>query len=230
MLKPIIKNPKLSNNTKTNFNNSFIYDFGLEDVYNSRRPYIWTWGVKAQERFHLPITYHNNGAAEGNKHYAFKQQVHDYVYENYYLNNECKFFVTTELEQVRSPFTSYLDGAEKVYYTLDVCVIRIKDNQIFDIEIDGKDHITKGNIMRDDRRDRWLKSRYGVLTHRINYNEYNDNVNFQDIDEFISQLACKNENYDIQKRMPVDKSNAIKAVKRKKSINYSRKKNDRGQN
>lgn len=222
MLKPTIKNPKLSNNKKTNFNNSFIYDFGLDDIYNQYRPYVWTWGVKAQERFHLPITYYSK-SGESDKHYRFKQQVHDYVYENYYLNNDCKFFVTTELEQINSPFMSYLDGAEKVFYTLDVCVIRMSDNQIFDIEIDGKDHLTRGNIMRDERRDRWLQSRYGVFTHRINYNEY-DNVNFKDIDKFISQPACKNEYYDINKQGLVDNSHAVKAIKKKKrESNYSKK-------
>lgn len=221
MLKPTIKNPKLSNNKKTNFNNSFIYDFGLDDSFTESRSYVWTWGVKAQERFHLPITFMNTGA-ESTRHYSFKQQAHDYIYENYYLNNDCKFFVTTELEQIEEPFTSYIDGAEKVFYTLDVCIVRLKDNQIFDIEIDGKDHLTRGNIMRDDRRDRWLRDRYGILTHRIDYNQ-NENINFKNIDKFISQPAAKNEHYDIHKRYTIP-TDSEERIRRKRA--GAKKKND----
>lgn len=207
MLKPTITNPKLTTGKTTNFNNSFLFDFDLMDADNIQRKYIWTYGKKAQERFHLPITYHSK-SEEGVKHYRLKQQAHDYIYENYYLDNECKYFVTTELEQVDFPFTSYLDGEEKVFYTLDVCVIRMEDNQVFNIEIDGKDHLTRGNLLRDERRDRWLQDRYGVFTHRIDYNEY-DNVNFKHIDKFISQPACVNTHYNVH-------TGAVLDVRRKK--------------
>ena len=217
MLKPTITNPNLNNGKKTNFNNSFLFDFGLVDnPYSLDRSYIWTYGINAQQRFHLPITYMNAGK-ESPQHYKLKQQAHDYVYENYYMNEcECKYFVTSELEQIESPFKSYIDGAEKVFYTMDVCVIRFSDNQVFDIEIDGVDHYTRGNLMRDERRDLWLKERYGILTHRIDYNEY-DNVNFKDIDKFISQPACINEQYDIHARFHRKPPNPSK---KRKKVNF----------
>jgi len=215
MLKPTIKNPKLSKGKKSNFNDSFLYDFGLTDDDYACRSYIWTYGVKAQQRFHLPITYMSQGE-EGKKHYRLKQQAHDYVYENYYLNNECLYFVTTELEQIDSPFKSYIDGEEKVFYTMDVCVIRYSDNQVFNIEIDGVDHLRRGNMMRDERRDLWLNSRYGILTHRIDYNEYDD-INFKDIDKFISQPAVKNPNYDVHNMRPVG---SIKKMKLRKKTQF----------
>jgi hypothetical protein len=216
MRKPTIANPRLTNSKKTNFDNSFLYDFGLLDSYGDERSHTWVYDKKAQERFHIPITYMSKDE-EGTKHYRLKQQAHDYVYENYYLNNECKFFVTTELEQVNRPFISYIDGEEKVFYTMDVCVIRFDDNQIFNIEIDGREHLTPGNMMRDERRHRWLNDRYGVLTHRIDYNEY-DNVNFKDIDKFISQPAAINQNYNrTGKGLPTKLTDSEERLRRKKA-------------
>lgn len=183
---------------KSNFGNQFLKDFKLH--YTNRKfpdgaytaGYEWVYSKEALERFHLPITYRNpnpNGS-EGPKHYGLKQMVHDYIYENYYLENECKFLVTTELEQKENNFWSYIDGKKPVYFTLDVCVIRDSDCQVFDIEIDGPEHYTRGGMMKAEIRDEWLLDRYGVLTYRID--EADDEPNYKQIDKFISQPAVLN--------------------------------------
>lgn len=191
------KEKRLNNNSQ--FNNDFLIDFRLIQSNRTelkgkywRSTTDWVYSQKALDRFHQPVTFKNpnpNGS-EGPKHYGLKQLVHDYIYENYYLENECKFLVTTELEQKNSPFYSYMDGKIPVYFTLDVCVIRESDHQVFDIEIDGPEHYTKKGMMKADIRDEWLKDRYGVLTYRID--EADDEPNYKKIDKFISQPAVKN--------------------------------------
>lgn len=211
--------PKPSQLKKSNFDDSFLYDFGLmgikRDHYSGtdvHRKYIWEYSKKALDRFHLPITYRNQNGPESDVHYKFKQKIHDYIYEQYYLSEGCKFYVTTELEQIMNPFPYVFDSEEKIFYTLDVCAIREKDNQIFDFEIDkGKEHYTKMGIMRAEIRDRLLKDRYGVFTMRIDPNEYSD-INPKKIDEFISQPACKNPYYDIHNKRLVNSP-----VKKKKN-------------
>ena len=158
---------------KTNeFGNDFLIDFklfhGKLKLEDGTWPKgnEWIYSKKAIERFHQPVTYKNpnpNGN-EGPKHYGLKQVVHDYIYDNYYLQNGCKFLVTTELEQKENNFWSYIDGKKPVYFTLDVCVIRDSDCQVFDIEIDGPEHYTRGGMMKAEIRDEWLLDRYGVLT------------------------------------------------------------------
>jgi hypothetical protein len=183
----------------SSFGNDFLKDFKLhyEDRvlrdgirYNTTRE--WIYSDKALERFHLPITYKNpnpNGN-EGTKHYGLKQMVHDYIYDNYYLGNGCKFLVTTELEQKENPFWSYIDGKKPVFFTLDICVIRESDFQVFDIEIDGPEHYTRGGLMKGEIRDEWLLDRYGVLTYRID--QADDEPNYKQIDKFISKPAVLN--------------------------------------
>ena len=138
---------------------------------------------------------------EDHVHYGQKQKVHDYIYETYYLANECKYYVTTELEQLHTPFKALLvvNGEEKIHYKLDVCVIRIKDNQIFDIEIDGPEHTTQSRMMRDASRDRLLNYRYGIYTLRLDKFEP---INFKNIDKFLKQDA-----------MPYTRKRKIKGVK-----------------
>lgn len=138
--------------------------------------------------FHLPITYMETDGYEDARHYGQKQKLHDYIYETYYLTNGCKFYVTTELRQMRSPFKALLveDGAKKIRYKLDVCAIRIKDNQIFDFEIDGNEHTTQSRMMRDAVRDRLLNYRYGIYTMRIPKFE---EINFKKVDKFLNQPA-----------------------------------------
>lgn len=195
---------------KSNFDDSFLHDFGLhgakKDYTGGHLTYIWKYTQKAKDRFHLPITYHNQNGPESDLHYSFKQKVHDHIYENYYLStDDCKFYVTSELEQVRNPFNSYIDGEQKVFYTLDVCAIRQKDNQVFDFEIDtGTEHYTQRGMMKADLRDRLLNNRYGIYTMRIDPFEEGKDINRKKIDKFLEQPACKNPHYDIEKRKVID--------------------------
>lgn len=194
---------------KSNFNDSFLHDFGL---YGAKRDYTggfisynWKFTKKALDRFHLPITYHNQDGPESDLHYSFKQKVHDYIYEDYYLSDGCKFYVTSELEQVMNPFNSYIDGEKKVFYTLDVCAIRQKDNQVFDFEIDtGSEHYTQRGMMKADLRDRLLNNRYGIYTMRIDPSSEGKDINRKKIDKFLEQPACKNPHYDIEKNKVID--------------------------
>jgi hypothetical protein len=181
----------------SNFGNQFLIDFRLQrptnlKLNNGKYPLAtdWLYSKSVLERFHQPVTYKNPNGSEGPKHYGLKQMVHDYIYENYYLNNGCKFLVTTELEQKNNNFWSYIDGKKPVYFTLDVCVIRESDCQVFDIEIDGPEHYTRGGMMKADIRDTWLLDRYGVLTYRID--QADDEPNYKQIDKFISQPAVVN--------------------------------------
>lgn len=180
----------------SNFGNDFLKDFRLHYT-NEKFPdgtyaagYEWVYSQKALERFHLPITYKSPNGSEGPKHYGLKQMVHDYIYENYYLENGCKFLVTTELEQKDNCFWSYIDGKKPVFFTMDICVIRESDCQVFDIEIDGPEHYTRGGLMKGEIRDEWLKDRYGVLTYRID--QADDEPNYKQIDKFISKPTVLN--------------------------------------
>lgn len=196
---------KRTSNRKNNFPFTFLVDFGLYGDSGIRLPdgrypqeFDWIYSRKALERFHVPGTYRDIN--EDEKHFKLKSLVHDYIYENYYLENECKFFVTTELKQVNNCFWSYIDGKMPVYFTLDVCVIRENDCQVFAIEIDGPEHYTKTGMMKADIRDEWLKDRYGLLTWRID--KADDDINYKKLDRFISQLAVENPNSSRRKRYP----------------------------
>ena len=205
---------------KSNFDDSFLHDFGLHGAQKhytgGEISYVWKFNKKALERFHLPITYRNKNGPESDRHYIFKQKIHDYIYEQYYLSEGCKFYVTTELEQVRNPFLSHInqdettklipyDSTERpVMFTLDVCAIRVKDNQVFDFEIDtGNEHHTQVGMRNSETRDRWLKHRYGILTMRIDPNEIYD-IDRKEIDRFLAQPACKNPHYDIHTHTVLD--------------------------
>lgn len=173
-----------------NFSNDFLKDFRLLHTkpYDVNKPGIgWTYSKKTLERFHIPVAYKNpnENGSEGPKHYKLKSLVHGYIYENYYLENECKFLVTTELEQKNNPFFSYIDGKIPVFFTLDVCVIRENDHQVFDIEIDGPEHYTRRGLMKADIRDEWLKDRYGIITYRIDRND--EEPNYKEIDELLTK-------------------------------------------
>ncbi len=174
----------------SNFGNKFLIDFGLHKgnthFKDGFKPagYEWIYSKEALERFHLPITYKSPEGYEDSKHYGLKQVVHDYIYDNYYLQNGCKFLVTTELKQKNNNFWSYIDGKQPVFFTLDVCVIRESDCQVFDIEIDGPEHYTRGGMMKAEIRDTWLLDRYGVLTYRID--KADDEPNYKKIDKFIT--------------------------------------------
>src|SRR6476620_6314174 len=107
----------------SNFGNNFLVDFrlfhGKTRLEDGTLPKgnEWIYSKTALERFHQPVTYKNpnpNGS-EGPKHYGLKQMVHDYIYENYYIENGCKFLVTTELEQKNNNFWSYIDGKKPVF-------------------------------------------------------------------------------------------------------------------
>lgn len=174
---------------KSNFGNQFLIDFRLFDHYEYGSKGPWKLTKKALDLFHTPVTYHGE-TEEGEDHYRLKSLVHDYIYENYYLENECKFLVTTELKQINNPFFSYIDGKIPVYFTLDVCVIRENDCQVFDIEIDGAEHRTRGGMMKADIRDEWLKDRYGMLTWRIDSSD--KDINYKKLDKFISQPVVEN--------------------------------------
>lgn len=166
---------------KGKFSSQFLVDFNLIDVNGAGRStlspstrYKWVYHKKALERFHIPICYRRmvDNDSEGEDHFRLKQLTHNYIYENFYMNNDCKILVTTELEQMNNPFTSHLESdKEIIYYTLDVCAIRTKDNQVFDFEIDGKEHYTKIGMMKGRIRDAWLKDRYGAITLRIDKEE-----------------------------------------------------------
>ena len=178
------------------FGNDFLIDFklfhGKLKLEDGTWPKgnEWIYSKKAIERFHQPVTYKSPNGSEGPKHYGLKQVVHDYIYDNYYLQNGCKFLVTTELEQKNNPFYSYIDGKIPVFFTMDICVIRESDCQVFDIEIDGPEHYTRGGMMKAEIRDEWLLDRYGVLTYRID--QADDEPNYKKIDKFISQPVVLN--------------------------------------
>jgi hypothetical protein len=180
----------------SNFGNKFLIDFKLHKGNNHFKDgfkpagYEWIYSQEALERFHLPITYKNPDGPEDSKHYGLKQVVHDYIYDNYYLQNGCKFLVTTELKQKNNNFWSYIDGKQPVFFTLDICVIRESDCQVFDIEIDGPEHYSRGGMMKAEIRDTWLLDRYGVLTYRID--KADDEPNYKKIDKFITSPTVQN--------------------------------------
>jgi hypothetical protein len=171
----------------SNFPMDFLVDFGLGMSSGGYRFFDWKFSERAKERFHLPITYMDLDGAEGPDHYQQKQRVHDYIYEAYYLEGDCQYFVTTELQQIKMPFKARTDGKEKIFYKLDICVIRAKDHQVFDIEIDGYEH-RKSNeaIIKDRVRDELLNFRYGIYTLRLDKDEP---INYKKIDEFLKKPA-----------------------------------------
>jgi len=169
---------KITKPITKNFTRGFLRDFGIGDECKE-------FYKEAKERFHLPITFHELDGHEEYDHYHKKQLVHDYIYETYYLNNGCKYLVTTELQQEHRPFESRIDGEEKVLYKLDICVIKPSQQKIFDIEIDGKEHFTKKGMYKDSLRDQWLASRYNNFkTLRI---DKNDEIPYKQIDKFLAQ-------------------------------------------
>ena len=142
-------------------------------------------------------------------HYGKKQTIHDYIYETYYLStDDCKFYVTTELRQMETPFKALLveNGAEKVFYKLDICAIRLKDHQVFDIEIDGYEHGTERGMLKDRMRDKLLAFRYGIFTLRLDKYE---EINFKKLDEFLNQPV-----------MPYTRKRKIKGHKTPNPIGY----------
>ncbi len=184
----------------SNFSNDFLVDFKLfignpllknrvDGKWVSKTD--WVYSKTALERFHLPIIYPNPHGSEDDNHFRTKMLIHDYIYDNYYMDNECKFMVTTELEQRNNCFYSYIDGKIPVFFTLDICIIRESDYQVFDIEVDGPEHRTRRGMMKAEIRDSWLFDRYGVLTYRVDKNDV-DCINYKKIDKFISQPAVEN--------------------------------------
>ena len=163
------------------FSSQFLYDFDLLDIVGAGSStlspayrYKWVYRKEAIERFHLPICFRRevDNDFEDDKHFNLKKMVHSYIYDNFYMSNDCKFYTTTELAQVNNPFTSYLDSDEEIiHYTLDCCAIRTQDNQVFDFEIDGKEHYTSTGMMKGKIRDEWLNDRYGIITMRIDKQE-----------------------------------------------------------
>lgn len=187
----------------SNFPTEFLRDFELGSHDNWS--FHWEFNKKAKDRFHLPITYMELNGYEDKIHYGKKQQVHDYIYETYYLGAECKYYVTTELQQVKTPFKALLvdDGDEKVRYKLDICVIRLKDHQVFDIEIDGPEHGTDRAMLKDAMRDKLLNFRYGIYTLRLDKFE---EINFKKIDRFLKQDAMPYTRNRKQKGMKFQKN------------------------
>jgi hypothetical protein len=194
--------PKNDKNTRinSNFPQDFLRDFELGE-YETPAGFEWVYHKKALDMFHLPITYMETDGHEDHIHYGMKQKVHDYIYETYYLGNECKYYITTELQQKHTPFKALLveNGEEKIYYKLDVCAIRVADNQVFDIEIDGPEHTTQNRMMKDAVRDKLLNFRYGIYTLRIPKFE---EINFKKLDKFLKQEA-----------MPYTRKRKIKGIK-----------------
>lgn len=171
-------------NNRDKFSSIFLFDFDLLDIRaatggstsNPSYTYKWVYNKKAKERFHLPVCFRRevDNDPEDEKHFRLKQQTHSFIYENFYLcdNNDCKFLTTTELQQKHNPFRSHMNSEDEIiYYTLDVCAIRMSDNQVFDFEIDGKEHYTGAGMRKGKIRDAWLEDRYGVITLRIDKNE-----------------------------------------------------------
>lgn len=173
-----------------NFPSDFLIDFDLAvSEETDKFPFFWVLSKKAERLFHSPGTFHDLDGNEGPNHYRYKQNVHDYIYEQYYMENECKFYVTTELQQKKNPFKARTDGKEKVFYKLDICVVREKDFQVFDIEIDGIDHIKSQEKQLKDRiRDELLKFRYGIYTLRL---DSDWPINYKHIDEFLNLEAME---------------------------------------
>jgi hypothetical protein len=99
--------------------------------------------------------------------------------------------VTTELEQKGQCFYSYIDGKIPVFFTLDICVIRESDYQVFCIEVDGPEHYTRTGMMKAEIRDTWLYDRYGVLTHRVDKEDV-DCINYKKIDKFLLSPTVEN--------------------------------------
>ncbi len=173
-----------------NFPDDFLNDFGLgRSAKGEKYSFYWVLSKKALDLFHVPMAYRDLQGNEGENHYGYKQKIHDYIYGHYYMNNECKYYVTTELQQIKSPFKARTDGKEKVFYKLDICVVREKDFQVFNIEIDGNDHFRSETKQLKDRiRDELLKYRYGIYTLRID-NDWQ--INYKQIDEFLNKEAME---------------------------------------
>lgn len=186
MMTCLTNRKKRNQQYNSNFPIDFIEDFDLGYRGNTDR-FNWKLHDKAKRRFHAPVTYMDLNGDEGIDHYSQKRLVHDYIYENYYLTDECKFYVTSELEQVDKPFKARTDGKEKIFYKLDVLVLRASDHQLFDIEIDGPEH-RKSNeaILKDRVRDELLEFRYGIYTLRFDRDEP---INYRKIDEFLKKDA-----------------------------------------
>lgn len=199
---------KVKKTPNSNFPTDFLGDFGIG--LDNNLGFCWRFHVKALQRFHLPITYMETNGDEDGIHYGKKQMVHDYIYETYYLStDDCKFYVTTELRQIKNPFKALLvenSGAEKVKYKLDVCAIRLKDHQVFDIEIDGREHGTDRGMLKDRMRDKLLNFRYGIFTLR--FDKY-DEINFKKLDDFLNQPA-----------MPYTRKRKIKGQKTPAPVGY----------
>lgn len=91
----------------------------------------------------------------------------------------------TELQHVRNHFKSFRDPNAEIFFRMDICAIRPSDSQVLDIEIDGKEHFTAIGKMQDMTRDNWLNERYGIVVHRI---DYNDEIDWHKLNQFIN---CK---------------------------------------
>lgn len=186
---PMTKKTTKTQTSNSNFPTNFLGDFEIGYHSNDAPSFHWKFFKKAEDRFHLPITYMELDGQEDGIHYGQKQKVHDYIYETYYLGDECKYYVTTELRQIHNPFPALLSslmGEEKVRYKLDVCAIRLKDHQVFDIEIDGNEHGTEKEMLKDAMRDKLLNYRYGIYTLR--FYKY-DEINYKKLDKFLKQPA-----------------------------------------
>lgn len=163
------------NRKPNSFNLSFLYDFDLGDAHKQ----LFKKTIKI---FHNPIVKSCNGGGEGLKHFSLKKNIAHHIYFNYYLQDK-KFYVTTELEQKYNPFISYMNNRE-IFFTLDICVLRMKDAQVFDIEIDGKEHQSAIGMMKARYRDAVLEDRYKIKTMRIDSEE--KEPPYKEIIEFLN--------------------------------------------
>lgn len=144
----------------------FLADFDLHSLQTIKRTQkrrLLAYGLKPDDD-------------EGPDHWNMKYDAYWYA-KNKYGNNP-KFFITTELQQVYSPFVIKLDEKKQHYkhYKLDICVIYFdspRHPMILDIEIDNGNHFRGKQMEKDRLRDRLLNERYGVHTERVDMSDPN---------------------------------------------------------
>lgn len=155
----------------------FLYDFGLGNLGGFNK--------SALERANQSFTRWTPYGYEGREHYKMKMDTFNFLWARWYIaewNKGEKFIVMNEVHQERNPFKSFMHDND-VLFSLDIGVFRLKDKQIFSVEIDNREHNTAYGIAKSKYRDAVLKDRYGVRTFRINMRE--KQVPFKKLEEFI---------------------------------------------
>src|SRR4028119_1459808 len=132
----------------------FLYDFGLGSYGGFNKSAL----DRANESFTRWTPY----GYEGKEHYGMKMSVFNQLWNRWYIaewpRGE-KFLVMNEVHQQRNHFKSFMHE-RPVLFSLDIGVFRLKDKQIFSIEIDNKEHNTSHGMAKNRYRDAVLHSRY----------------------------------------------------------------------